>query len=588
MSTQAVAPVVPQAGRLTGVRSRRSRLSALEALERGFTLFRATFAREAWRYYTGAAPLVLCFIFMWVLNGQTRVSDATVLFETILLAAAYLLRVGMVSGYVHRVRERAFGVPRPKPGTLFAWAAALGRLLTWKLILSSAALMTLPTVAGGPWFYGACQFAGLEAGEDAAERHSLRRCLALAGQWYGGSVLLFLMLLPLWGAVWLNAFLLALIFPQLLQSIFGVNTLLSTEMGIYALLRSFAFWFSLFGGVWVALDPIVKCTFLVVYQHLRSREDGDDLRGILANLPRELRTEAGTATPAGAARSALTASLLVAVMFLLVGSQTLSARAAQQPASSGGADTVKESARQARVEKLRASLETESQRAAYRWHDAEHPTPPTWLERQLSRIGAALGRSWDALMNLLKKLWPRGLNFSPGGRSRGGMLKDLRFWLALVGVFTLAVGGVLIWLRRRRDATRVSVPLPVAPLPDLSNAAVASERSETEWFVLAEQLEGQGELKLALRAAYLGLLAGLAQREWVTIRRDRTNREYLDEFTRRWRRRPQAAVAAQAETPEKLRGSLRLFDRVWYGSYALTAAAVAAYRHGQRDLLNHV
>jgi hypothetical protein len=86
----------------------------------------------------------------------------------------------------------------------------------------------------------------------------------------------------------------------------------------------------------------------------------------------------------------------------------------------------------------------------------------------------------------------------------------------------------------------------------------------------------------------LGLLAGLAQREWLSIRRDRTNREYLDEFTRRWRRRPQAAVEARVEIPAQLRSSLRLFDRVWYGSYTLTPVAVAAYRQGQRELLNHV
>ena len=128
----------------------------------------------------------------------------------------------------------------------------------------------------------------------------------------------------------------------------------------------------------------------------------------------------------------------------------------------------------------------------------------------------------------------------------------------------------------------------MAPLPDLSNAAVASQRSEDEWFALAERLEGEGELRLALRAAYLALLAGLAQREWLTIRRDRTNREYLDEFSRRWRRRPQAAVEARVEVPETLRSSLRLFDRVWYGFHAVTPAAVTAYRQGQRELLNHV
>jgi hypothetical protein len=143
-------------------------------------------------------------------------------------------------------------------------------------------------------------------------------------------------------------------------------------------------------------------------------------------------------------------------------------------------------------------------------------------------------------------------------------------------------------LRQRRETASLSIPLAVASIPDLSDSAAASERSEDEWFALASRLEGEGELRFALRAAYFGLLAGLAQREWLTIRRDRTNREYLDEFTRRWRRRPQAAIEARREIPEKLRGSLRQFDRVWYGSHAVTPEAVTTYRQIQREFLNHV
>jgi hypothetical protein len=147
---------------------------------------------------------------------------------------------------------------------------------------------------------------------------------------------------------------------------------------------------------------------------------------------------------------------------------------------------------------------------------------------------------------------------------------------------------VLFWLRLRKEAASLSIPLEVAPIPDLSDPAAASERSEDEWFVLASRLQGEGELRFALRAAYFGLLSGLAQREWLTIRRDRTNREYLNEFTRRWRRRPQAAMEGRAEIPEKLRGSLRLFDGVWYGSHALTPEAVTIYRQSQLEFLKHV
>lgn len=587
--TEAVlAPIAAQRGRPGSARLKRNRLNPFEALERGFALFQSTFTREAWRYYAGAAPLVLCFIPIWVVDGQIRISDGALLAQTAVLAAAYLLRAWMVAGYVQRVRERAFGVPVSKPAGLTAQAAAKGRLLAWKITLSAAALATLPTVGAASWFYSACQFASLEAQEDLSERHSFGGCLSLATQWFGGGVLLFLMLFPLWIAVWLNGLILAIALPALLHSIFGVNTLLSTQMGIFALFQSSAFWLSLFAGAWLALDPVVKCTFIAVYQHLRSRREGDDLKGALANLPRDRQKRADFIASSGPGRRAMIGTLVVLATILPGSAQKASARAARVPQNAGSAQTGSDSADQVRVQRLREALDEESQRAIYRWHDAEHPNPPTWFDKLLERTGHAFARAWKAFWNFLNKLWPRGLTLSNGKEGGGWRLKDIRLWLALLLALTLGVGVSFFWLRRRRQEAQISVPVSIAPLPDLSNAAVASERSEDEWFALAERLEGEGELKLALRAAYLALLSGMAQREWLTIRRDRTNREYLDEFTRRWRRRPQASVEARGEIPERLRISLRLFDQVWYGSHALTPASVTSYRQGQRELLSHV
>lgn len=311
------------------------------------------------------------------------------------------------------------------------------------------------------------------------------------------------------------------------------------------------------------------------------------MRGALASLPREQEKRAELITASRPGGSAMLASLVILSITLLGVSKTARASAARVSLNRSSAEAVAGSANQARVEKLRQALDEESQRALYRWHDAEHSSPPTWLDKLLGKIGHAIQRAWNAFGDWLRKLWPRGLTSSKD-KGGGWHLKDVGLWLALLLVLTLGVGVVLFWLRRRREAAQISVPVATAPLPDLSNPAVASERSESEWFALAERLEGEGQLRLALRAAYLALLAGLAQREWLTIRRDRTNREYLDEFIRRWRRRPQAAVDVRLEIPEKFRSSLRQFDRVWYGSYGLTQAAVAAYRQGQRELLNHV
>jgi len=586
MSEAILAPIPSLPPRALAVRGHGNRLNSLEALERGFALFRSTFGEEAWRYYAGSAPLVFCFIPMWVVNGQIRLSNGVVLMEAAVLAAGYVLRVCMVASYMQRVRERAFGTPTSKPVGASARAAALGRLMAWKITLSAGTLVALMTFAGLPWFYSACQFASLEARENGAERHSMRGCMAIASQWFGSSALLFLMLFPLWSAVWLNGVIIAMLVPQLLHSIFGVNTLLSTPVGIFALVRSSAFWLSLLAGAWLALDPIVKCSFVVVYQHLRSRREGDDLRGMLASLPHEQEKKAQMVVSTKNGSGPIGALVVLA---LILAGVSQASRAEQTPPALKRAETLTDSARQARVQQLRQALDVESRRAIYRWHDAEHPSPPNWFDKLLAKIGLRIERAWNAFWNFLRKLWPRGLNLSLGNDTgRHWQLKDLRGWLWLIAILTLAAGGVLLWLRRRRETASLSIPQTIAPLPDLSEGALPSVRSEDEWFALAGRLEGEGELRFALRAAYFGLLAGLAQREWLTIRRDRTNREYLDEFTRRWRRRPQAAVEARVEIPEKLRGSLRQFDRVWYGYHVLTPEAVTSYRQDQRELLNHV
>jgi hypothetical protein len=589
MTDPALVPSLSQRERRATPGARGNRLSSLEALERGFALFRSTFAREAWRYYLGTAPLVLCFIPIWVVNGQIRTSNQSILMESGLLASCYVLRVWMVGRYMRRIRDRAFGTSISKPAGAATRVAGMGRLLAWKTVLSAGAVLTLPTVAVGAWFYSACQFASLEAQDDDAERHSFTGCLGLASRWFGGCLLLFLILFPLWVAVWLNCLILTVLLPQLLHSIFGVNTLLSTPMGMFALVQSSAFWLTLTAGAWFALDPVVKCTFMVVYQHLRSRREGGDLRGLLVSLPREQQKKAQMIESPTGGRVVSGLLLFVVAMILAGCLVTPIALAADAPSPRSTTETSGDSARDARIQALRQALDQESQRAIYRWHDAEHPTPPTWFDRLLTKISLAIDHGWNAFQKFLRKLWPRGLNLSPGNAGRGAwQLKSLRLWVTLIAILTLATGTVFFWLRRRRETTQLSLPLDIAPLLDMSDSTVANERSEDEWFALASQLEGGGELRLALRAAYLGLLAGLAQREWLTIRRDRTNREYLNEFTRRWRRRPQAAVHARTEIPEKLHGSLRQFDRVWYGSHALTPEVVTAYRKNQREFLNHV
>src|SRR5258708_21699708 len=118
------------------------------------------------------------------------------------------------------------------------------------------------------------------------------------------------------------------------------------------------------------------------------------------------------------------------------------------------------------MKKWGGGVEGEARRTIYRWHDAAHPSPPTWFDKLLDKIQHQSERAWNAFRNFLRKLWPRGLNLSPGKEKKGPWkLKVLRLWLALIAVLTIRAGVVLFWLWRRREA--VSPPflsLLTAPL----------------------------------------------------------------------------------------------------------------------------
>ena len=66
--------------------------------------------------------------------------------------------------------------------------------------------------------------------------------------------------------------------------------------------------------------------------------------------------------------------------------------------------------------------------------------------------------------------------------------------------------------------------------PDLAaEDLLATQLPEDEWLSLARGLLASGERRLALRAFYLSLLAGLGERKLLVIARHKSNRDYLQD-----------------------------------------------------------
>jgi len=128
----------------------------------------------------------------------------------------------------------------------------------------------------------------------------------------------------------------------------------------------------------------------------------------------------------------------------------------------------------------------------------------------------------------------------------------------------------LFWRSRRRRTKRLETA-PVAPVVDLSDESLAaSQLPEEAWLALAEEWIGKRDLRMALRALYLGTLAYLGRTGLVVIHACKSNREYEGELRRKSRATP--------EIPPLFLENLGSFERSWYGRHEVLAEEVGQFR----------
>ena len=86
---------------------------------------------------------------------------------------------------------------------------------------------------------------------------------------------------------------------------------------------------------------------------------------------------------------------------------------------------------------------------------------------------------------------------------------------------------------------------------------------------MADRFVSAGDLRLALRALYLGTLALLNHRGFLTIHACKSNRDYERELRRR---------ARNGELSGVFHSNIRSFEQSWYGFHEVTDAQLLDYR----------
>ena len=179
------------------------------------------------------------------------------------------------------------------------------------------------------------------------------------------------------------------------------------------------------------------------------------------------------------------------------------------------------------------------------------------LENVLARPEYATGpRRTNALFRVIEDFfrWLRSLFPKPRGVSPGGM--DWIVFLAeviVIGLTALALVYVLFIVLRRFSRMRGPRVRKKKGARIVLGERLEPEATATDLLSQAEELVRNGDVRGAIRKAYIAVLVELGDRKLISLAQHKTNRDYLN------------AVRSLPLLFTTMRGLTESFERHWYG-----------------------
>ena len=181
-----------------------------------------------------------------------------------------------------------------------------------------------------------------------------------------------------------------------------------------------------------------------------------------------------------------------------------------------------------------------------------------------------LRRLIDRLLEWLQKLFPKPKQLSPGSAGIFSFIAQI-----LVIALALAVIGYVIRLllprlrksggKKRKEKKTARIVLGETLTPDQTANDLLAE---------AEALARRGELRAAIRKAYIALLVELGDRKVISLAQHKTNHDYL------------RAVRDNQPLYGNVKQLTDSFERHWYGLANATESDWDTFRSGYRKALS--
>jgi hypothetical protein len=517
--------------------------SPLEWIETAAHLLRSAPAGALLCYYTGSATCLLGLLYFWADMSKGAFAAGHITESALNAAALYIWMKCWQAVFLSKLRAHLLMEPNA-PWTvrrIIALAVTQAALQPAGLFLRFiAANILVPYI----WTYSVFMgVAILGDGTEPSLRAVVRGAVREAGLWWRQTHLALLCLLGFALFILFNVVVLAVALPFAVRIFLGIESPFTRDLS--AMFNS-TFFMASFAVTYLCFDPLRKAVFLVRHFQGVSRKSGEDLRVELKTIRSRSRG----------------AVMALALLATLLAGPLPAGRAAEPPPP-------------AHVESkpLNESLDRVLERREYAWRLPRETVAGSEQKGRIGQFFASAVRTAKGWLRKVSKVVKSAADWiekqlepkedkstsSSSGIDWGHVASRVLIVLAAV----LFVGLGLMWWRSRKTSPKVSAAQPVVAAPDLNEESVTADQLPEEgWLSVGRDLMQRGELRLALRAFYLAMLAHLGQRELIRLARHKSNYDYDRELQR--------LARGQTGLIDAFDANLHLFERGWYGEHAVT------------------
>lgn len=537
---------------------------ALALTERAVHLLRRESGALA-EYYIGTLPFILGLLFFWSDMSRNPYAE----FYCAPAAGGLALLFVWMKLWHARFCRRLWVALNHAPPEAWPWRR-LWQTALRQAALQATGLVVLPIAAvimfPMAWSYAFYQNGSvLDGPENSGLKSLCKEAWRQALPWPGQNHLLLTIISAFGLLVLLNVAIGLMMLPYLLKWLLGVETAF-TFSGLRAMTNT-TFLTITCALTFLCIDPVIKAGYTLRCFYGQSRHTGDDLRAALKPF-------------------------LQAGGLLLVAAATMMSL---PPGSSAGEDPlVIQASSDGDVRRLDEAIDRALQERRFAWRlprekvDAvDEDQEKSWLERafdwvleKIEAFVAAVDRWMESLAEWLRKRIPDPEDSPAAARDWRGIIRMIFYAIGILLVIVLLVLLRRWWLSRRAALTKAAVR-PTAPQVDIRDETLtAADLPRDRWLAMARELMANQDFRHALRALYLAVLAQLGDNGRVAIARYKSNRDYLNELSRR--------AHAEPELLDLFNRCMLAFERAWYGMYPVAETQLTLFIQDQERIASLV